>query len=76
MQLSLSTATGDDTVMDMLLRYGADLSVEEAAGHTAYEWANGRKNESASKKIRNYGMFDYISYLFVIFDTITFRNWN
>src|SRR5271163_4208359 len=43
--------------MDLLLRYGADLAVEESTGLTVYEWAGVRKLSTARNKIRIYGIY-------------------
>lgn len=42
--------------MDVLLRYGADLSVEEQAGLTPSEFATVRNANPAANKIKRYGM--------------------
>jgi hypothetical protein len=43
--------------MDVLLLYGADLSLEDVTGLTPLEFAIARKNTQAANKIKKYGLF-------------------
>lgn len=52
----LQAPSTDDNVLDVLLRYGADLSIEDINGNTPHELALLRTIYEAENKIRKYGM--------------------
>lgn len=57
--LSLATSEKDDSVMDTLLRYGADLAVEESSGLTPGEYASEKNAYSATFKIKKCGKLSW-----------------